>query len=219
MNEALLQKDESETQTLIRDDKEAQNMANRQKKVKRALPLKLFLFMAAFLLIVAAVYGIMARSATTKELQQKANQAFAEQPVSVVKPARAPAAILLDLPGQTQAYTQAAVFAQTSGYVKKWNFDIGSHVREEDILAELDTPQVDEQLNQAKATLNQAQAALDLARVTEQRDRDLVERKVIAQQDFDNAESDLRQKQSTVYADQAAVLRLHRLDALKGVKA
>jgi RND family efflux transporter MFP subunit len=219
MNEALLQKNESETPTLVREDKEAQNMANRPKKAKRALPLKLFLIMAAFLLILAAVYGIMARSATTKELQQQANQAFAEQAVSVVKPVRAPAAILLDLPGQTQAYTQAAVFAQTTGYVKKWNFDIGSHVREEDILAEIDTPQVDQQLNQARATLNQAQAALDLARVTEQRDRDLVERKVIARQDFDNAESDLRQKQSTVYADQAAVLQLQALEDFKVLKA
>ena len=219
MNEALLQKNESETPTLVREDKEAQNMANRPKKAKRALPLKLFLIMAAFLLIVAAVYGVMARSATTKELQQQANQAFAEEAFSVVKPVRAPAAILLDLPGQAQAYTQAAVFAQTTGYVKKWNFDIGSHVREEDILAEIDTPQVDEQLNQSKATLNQAQAALDLARVTEQRDRDLVERKVIARQDFDNAESDLRQKQSTVYADQSAVLRLQALEDFKVLKA
>ena len=138
-------------------------MASDRKKLRRALPLKLFFFIGAVSLIVLAVYGIMTRSATTERLQQQANQAFAEMAVSVVTPEKAPAMVSLDLPGQTQAYIQAPVFAQTTGYVKKWNFDIGSHVREGDVLAEIDTPQVDQQLNQARAQLNVAQAALDLS--------------------------------------------------------
>src|ERR1700693_764889 len=219
MKETLLHKDEAKTQAPARQEEGSQKTPDPQKKGRRTLRFKLFLFLGAILLIVLAVYGMMARSATTEKLQEQANQAITALTVSVVQPEKAPATILLDLPGQTQAYTQAAVYAQTTGYVKKWNFDIGSHVREEDILAEIDTPQVDEQLNQSKATLNQAQAALDLARVTEQRDRDLVERKVIARQDFDNAESDLRQKQSTVYADQSAVLRLQALEDFKVLKA
>jgi len=219
MNQTLLQKGEAEPQTSVRQDKEPQDMADRPKKVKRALLLKLFLFFGAVLLIILAIYGIMARSATTEKLQQQANLAIAALTVSVVQPEKAPATILLDLPGQTQAYTQATVYAQTTGYLKKWNFDIGSHVREGDILAEIDTPQVDQQLNQSQATLKVAQAALDLSRATYQRDRDLLQRKVIAHQDFDTAESDFRGKEATVNSDQAAVQRLQALEDFKLVKA
>src|ERR1700693_1825565 len=195
MKETLLHKDEAKTQAPARQEEGSQKTPDPQKKGRRTLRFKLFLFLGAILLIVLAVYGIMARSAVTEKLQEQANQAITALAVSVVQPEKAPATILLDLPGQTQAYTQAAVYAQTTGYVKKWNFDIGSHVREGDILAEIDTPQVDQQLNQAQATLKVAQAALDLSRATYQRDRDLLKRRVIAEQDFDTAESDFRGKE------------------------
>lgn len=219
MNETLLQNDKLEAPYLIDDDKEPQSTDGRQKKARRSLPLKVLSFIGVVILGVLAVCGIMTRSATTENLQNQANQAIADLAVSVVKPAKAPATISMDLPGQTQAYTQASVFAQTTGYVKKWNFDIGSRVREGDVLAEIDTPEVDQQLNQAMATLKQAQAALDLSRVTYQRDRDLLQRRVISQQDFDNAESDFRGKQATVNSDQAVVLRLGALEEFKILKA
>jgi RND family efflux transporter MFP subunit len=219
MNETLLQNDKPETPYVIHDHTEPQSEDGRQKKARRALPLKLLSFIGVVLLSVLAVYGIMRRSATTENLQNQANQTIADLAVSVVKPGKAPATISIDLPGQTQAYTQASVFAQTTGYVKKWNFDIGSRVREGDVLAEIDTPQVDEQLNQAVATLKQAQAALDLSRVTYQRDGDLLQRRVISHQDFDNAESDFRSKQATVNSDQAVVLRLGALEEFKILKA
>jgi membrane fusion protein, multidrug efflux system len=126
---------------------------------------------------------------------------------------------VVDLPGQTEAYTQAPIYAQTSGYLKKWFFDIGSHVRAGDVLGEIDTPAVDEQFNQAKATLGQAHAALDLSNTTYQRDMDLFRRKVLAQQDFDVAQSDLREKQATVTADEAVVGRLQALEEFKLLKA
>jgi RND family efflux transporter MFP subunit len=217
MNEILLPGDKR--QNAVSDDQESKGIASGQKKLRRALPLKLFLFIGAVLLIVMAVYGIMRRSAATENLQEQANQTLAELTVFVVKPEKAPAAISLDLPGQTQAYNQATVYAQTTGYVKKWNFDIGAHVKEGDILAEIDTPEVDQQLNQSRATLKQAQAAVDLARVTDERDRDLLQRKVISQQDFDSAESDFLGKQATVNADQAIVLRLEALEDFKLLKA
>jgi RND family efflux transporter MFP subunit len=219
MKETLLHKDAAKTQAPAPEEEGSQKTPDPQKKGTRTPRFKLFLFLGAILLIVLAAYGMMARSETTKKLQQQANQAIADLAVSVVQPQKAPATILLDLPGQTQAYTQAAVYAQTTGYVKKWNFDIGSHVREGDILAEIDTPQVDEQLNQAEATLKEAQAALDLARATYQRDRDLLQRRVIAEQDFDTAESDFRGKEGTVNSDQAAVQRLQALEDFKLVKA
>ena len=103
--------------------------------------------------------------------------------------------------------------------MKKWNFDIGSHVKEGDVLAEIDTPAVDEQLNQAKATLKQEQATLDLSRVTLQRDQALLQRKVLAQQDFDTAKDNFREYQATVNSGEAVVLRLEALEGFKLVKA
>jgi RND family efflux transporter MFP subunit len=188
-------------------------------KRRRGARLIFFLFIAAVCLAALAVYGVFSRSASTAKLEQQANQAASEQTVSVVKPERLAATVSLELPGQTQAYIQAPVFAQTSGYLKKWYFDIGAPAKAGDVLAEIDTPQVDQQLNQAKATLKQAQASLDLSRVTYQRDQDLLQRRVIAQQDFDTAASDLGVKQATVNADEAAVLSLQALEDFKIVKA
>ena len=219
MNETLLQKNEPETQHSADGDKESQSIASRQKKPQQALALKLFLLIGAVSLIVMTVYGLITRSATTENLQREANQAYAELAVSVETPERAPATTSIDLPGQTQAYIQAPVYAQTTGYVKKWNFDIGSQVKEGDVLAEIDTPAVDEQLNQAKATLKQEQATLDLSRVTMQRDQDLLRRKVLAQQDFDTAQDNFRENQATVNSGEAVVLRLEALEDFKLLKA
>ena len=219
MDEKLLQRGGWEERHSTHEDKASVANGNSNKQTRQSGRLRLFLFLGLICLAVLAVFGIMTRSATTEKLQQQANQATAQLTVSVVKPEKMPANISIDLPGQTQAYVQAPVYAQASGYLKKWYFDIGSHVKEGDVLAEIDTPQVDQQLNQAKATLNQAQAALDLSRVTYQRDQDLVRRKVIAQQDFDTAVSDLGVKQATVKADEAAVRSLQALEDFKIVKA
>jgi RND family efflux transporter MFP subunit len=203
----------------VRDEKEPRSAAVGQKKRRGALWLKLFSLVAVVSLVALTVDGIMERSGTTENLQKQADQAIADTAVSVVKPGEAPATFSIDLPGQTQAYIQASVYAQTTGYLKKWNFEMGSQVREGDVLAELDTPEVDQQLNQAQAMLKQAQAGLDLARVTYQRDQDLLQRKVIARQDFDNAESDFRAKEATVNSDQAVALRLEALEGFKVLKA
>jgi RND family efflux transporter MFP subunit len=219
MNETLLQKDKPKMDDAEQNDRESRRTVAGRKKGRLAFRLKLFAFILAVSLIVLALYGIKRRSATTENLQRQADQAIAELTVSVVIPQKAPATISIDLPGQTQAYTQAAVYAQTTGYVKTWNFDIGSAVKEGVILAEIDTPEVDQQLNQAKATLKEAQAALDLASVTYQRDKDLLQRNVIAKQDFDTAESDFRSKQGTAHSDEAAVLRLVAMEDFKLLRA
>jgi RND family efflux transporter MFP subunit len=217
MSESLLQSDKPRAP--VHDEKELPNTEVGQKKRKGTLWLKLFALLGVVSLIGLAVLGIMARARVTEDLQKQADQVNAARTVSVIKPGEAPAILSLDLPGQAQAYMQASVYAQTTGYLKKWNFEMGSQVKEGDILAEIDTPQVDEQLNQAQATLKQAQAGLDLARVTDQRDQDLLQRKVISRQDFDNAESDFRAKEGTVNADEAVVMRLQALESFKVLKA
>jgi RND family efflux transporter MFP subunit len=189
------------------------------RKRSRGVRLAAFLIILLLALGALAVYGLMKRSAWTAALQLQTNQNIAGLTVAVVRPEKAPAKIVVDLPGQTEAYTDAPIYAQTTGYLKKWSFDIGARVKQGDVLGEIDTPAVDEQFNQAKATLGQAHAALDLSNATYQRDLDLFRRRVIAQQDFDVAQSDLREKQATVTADEAAVGRLQALEEFKLLRA
>jgi RND family efflux transporter MFP subunit len=176
---------------------------------------------AVFVVIGAAglaVLGITSRSAATKVLQAQTD-ANAQMVVTVVSPEKSAAKVPLQLPGETRAYTQAPIFAQTSGYVKKWYFDIGAKVKSGEVLAELDTPEVDQQLNQARANLKQAQAALDLSRVTYDRNKELFQRHVIAGQDIDNSAGDFQVKEATVAADAASVKRLEALEDFKLVRA
>jgi RND family efflux transporter MFP subunit len=204
----------------IEPEKSAQpkSSADQTAKARRSGVIKLIIVVLLAGFAGLAVIGITSRSASTVALQEQTNQA-AELTVAVVTPEKGPATVSVDLPGQTQAYTEAPIFAQTTGYLKKWYFDIGAKVKAGDVLAEIDTPQVDQDLNQAKANLRQAQAALDLSLVTFKRDQDLLARKVIAQQDFDTASSDLHSKQATVNANAAAVSRLQALEDFKIVKA
>ncbi|HET9374970.1 MAG TPA: efflux RND transporter periplasmic adaptor subunit [Chthoniobacterales bacterium] len=181
-----------------------------------------FLRVSAILVVICAavlaVLGITARLAANKVLQTQTD-ANAQMVVTVVSPERSAATVPLQLPGETRAYTQAPIFAQTSGYVKKWYFDIGAKVKSGEVLAELDTPEVDQQLNQARANLKQAQAALDLSRVTYDRNKELYQRHVIAGQDIDNSAGDFQVKEATVAADAASVKRLEALEDFKLVRA
>src|ERR1700747_2729418 len=178
MDEIVLQQNQK------KDSSPALGSPDARRAPRRSGRLILFLFAGLVVWEALSVYGLITRSATTEKLVQQATQAASEQTVTVVKPERLPAAVSVELPGQTQAYIQAPVFAQTSGYLKKWYFDIGAPVKAGEVLAELDTPQVDQQLNQAKATLKEAQAALDLSLVTYRRDQDLLQRRGSGTADF-----------------------------------
>jgi RND family efflux transporter MFP subunit len=178
----------------------------------------LFVILAALIMGGLALHGVYVRSQSTNELQQRSNEA-AEMFVSIIHPEDAASSIPLKLPGQTRAYIEAPIFAQTTGYLKKWNFDIGARVKAGEVLAEIDTPQVDQQYNQAKAQLKVAEAARDLAEATMRRDQDLFNRKVISAQDFDTASDNARQAEATVIADRASVSALQALEDFKTVKA
>jgi RND family efflux transporter MFP subunit len=179
----------------------------------------IFYFAAAGALFIGlAVYGIRARNQWTAAVQLRTNQAARIQ-VQVTHPQAASGTIYLQLPGEAMPFTDSPIVAQTSGYLKKWYFDIGARVKKGDILAEIDTPEVDQQLAQAQAQLKVAQAASDLAQVTYNRDQDLFKNKVIAAQDFDTAADNYAGARSTVIVDQAAVGRLQALEEFKTVRA
>ena len=187
-----------------------------ENKIKKGV---MFLFCAGGALFIGvAILGIHSRNTWNLEVQQLTDKA-ARTIVQVVHPTGAMEAISLQLPGQTMPYTDAPIYAQTSGYLKKWYFDIGTEVKAGAVLAEIDTPQVDAQLAQAQAQLKVAQATRDLSKVTYQRYQDLFQRNVIAAQDFDTAGDNYGQNQGTVIADQANVNRMEALEAFKIVRA
>jgi RND family efflux transporter MFP subunit len=171
----------------------------------------------AIVLVALAALGIESWFSRTQPIQERSNK-DAEMTVTVVHPQKASITIPV-LPGQTQAYTDAPIFAQTSGYLRKWYFDIGAKVKAGDVLAEIDTPEVDQELAQGQAQLKVAQAALNLAEVTYRRSQDLFKRLVIAGEDFDTAADTYRENQATVMADQAIINRLEALEEFKIVRA
>jgi RND family efflux transporter MFP subunit len=145
-------------------------------------------------------------------------QTIAQGMVSVVHPEKSGASTL-QLPGQLSAYTDAPIYAQTSGYLKTWFFDIGAKVKANDILGEIDTPEVDQALAQAKAQLQVDQSALQLAQVTYRRYQLLFNQKVLDAQTRDNADDTYREDQARVAADRANIDRLNALEGFKLLRA
>src|SRR3984893_7114774 len=193
-----------------------ENPSKPESKIKKGV--KILFCAGGAVFIGFGILGIYSRHGRTVEVQQLTDKA-ARTIVEVVHPIGATEAISLQLPGQTMPYTDAPIFAQTSGYLKKWYFDIGAEVKAGAVLAEIDTPEVDAQLAQAQAQLKVAQATCDLSKITYQRYQDLFQRNVIAAQDFDTAADNYGQNQGTVIADQANVNRLEALEAFKIVRA
>jgi membrane fusion protein, multidrug efflux system len=182
----------------------------------RTKPRIVFFAAGAIVCLAIALVSHQQHSATPQVLQSSSP---AEMTVSVVHPEKVSSTVTLDLPGQLQAYTDAPIFAQTSGYLKAWHFDIGAKVKANDILAEIDTPEVDQELAQAKAQLQVAQSALQLSQVTYQRNQDLFKRRVIAPQDLDTSADTYYENQATAAADEANIDRLDALEAFKLVRA
>jgi len=205
------------TQNTLKATKDSHSKSAVPEKKKRT-GLVVFFLVAAVLCIAVAASGVYSRNAATAELQQRADEA-AGLVVRVVHPEKDSGMILLQLPGQTMPYTDAPLFAQTSGYLKAWYFDIGARVKAGTVLADIDTPEVDQQLAQAQAQLGVATAARDLAQVTYRRDQELLKTNVIAPQDFDTAASNYHSSEATVIVDQAIVNRLEALETFKHVTA
>ncbi len=147
---------------------EAPSEPSLKPKEKSTRRLRFFFLAAGALFVGVATLGVYTRNTWTAKLQQRTNQA-AQLVVQVTHPEMAVGMISLQLPGQTMPYTDAPIFAQTSGYLKRWYFDIGAQVKAGAVLAEIDTPQVDQQLAQAQAQLKVAEVARDLAQVSYQR--------------------------------------------------
>ncbi len=125
----------------------------------------------------------------------------------------------LVLPGSTQAIQETAIYARTNGYVKQWNVDIGARVEAGQLLAEIETPEVDQELNQARANVTQAIANSDLARATLTRWKDLADKKVVSEQEFDEKKSAADARAADLKVAQANVKRLEELQGFEKIIA
>src|SRR5690242_561748 len=142
----------------------------------------------AVLAIAAAVVasGIIPRLRARQQLRQQTDLA-AEPAVTVVRPQRGAPSEEVVLPGNIQAFIDAPIYARTNGYLKRWYFDIGARVKAGQLLTEIESPEVDQQLNQAREDLATAQANLKLSQITADRYVGLFKTDSVAKQDVDNA--------------------------------
>lgn len=172
----------------------------------------------ALALVAAIGYGLYERHANEAALQQVTHEASVLS-VSVVHPTSGSPADDLSLPGNVQAFTETPIYSRTNGYLKKWYFDIGSHVRAGQLLAVIETPEVDQQLNQSRAELERMQANEQLAGVTSTRWQALLAKHAVSQQEADQARSNYIAAQAAVDASKANVHRLEQLQSYERILA
>jgi RND family efflux transporter MFP subunit len=175
--------------------------------------------LAVCLLIAGVIYsGIHSRVQARASLE-RTTRASEKATVSVIYPKGGSDASEILLPGNTQAFTDTPIYARTSGYLKKWYFDIGAHVRQGQLLALIETPELDQQLQQAEAELKTAQANLDLAQITAARWQHLLKTNSVSKQETDQATSDMVAKQAVVAQNEANVRRLQQLQSYERISA
>jgi RND family efflux transporter MFP subunit len=165
-----------------------------------------------------AVFGIARRKHASAELV-KYTDTSAAPPVSLVQPVLQENAREIVLPGNIQAFTLAPIYARTTGYVKAWYHDIGTHVHKGDLLAVIETPELDQQLASAKADLATATANAGLAKITADRYKDLISSSAVSQQDTDNAVNLLAARNTEVASAAANVRRLEELQSFERIEA
>jgi RND family efflux transporter MFP subunit len=168
--------------------------------------------------VALAAWGIASRLATRSELRKSSLQ-DAVATVVTAKPQLSGAGDELVLPGIVQAYIESPIYARTSGYLKSWRTDIGARVHKGDLLAEIETPEVDKELAQARADLATAQANLAISVITNQRWQGLLKTQAVSKQDADNRAADAAAKKTTVDSAEQNVARLKDLESFKRVVA
>jgi len=159
----------------------------------------------------AVVYFAILRPRDRAESEEEHLRAASHPVVGVVVAARATRAMDLTLPAAIQAFQDTPIYARTTGYIAKWYVDIGDRVKAGQVLALIDTPDLDQQLLQMRAALGQAQANLELSRISAQRWKDLIAQNAVAQQDVDQKIADYAAQQANTKAAQANVDRLEQL--------
>jgi RND family efflux transporter MFP subunit len=181
---------------------------------------RLFIFLILFVivLVIAGAFTLLQRRSQYQALANETER-LAVPTVSVVHPTAEPGQEDLVLPSTLQAYVESPIYARTPGYIKKWYHDIGSRVRHGDLLADIDTPEVDQQLSQARADLSTSQANEGLSKITATRYQELIKTDGVSKQEVDNAAGDYAAKRANVQSAEANVRRLEELESFKHIYA
>jgi RND family efflux transporter MFP subunit len=164
------------------------------------------------------MWGVSTRTRALGVVTQETRE-MAVPAVAVVTPTHGAPQEEIVLPGTMQAFADASIYARTNGYLKRWYVDIGARVRTGQLLAEIDTPELDQQLQQARADLSTAQANARLAQTTADRYRDLIKSDSVSRQDLDNANGGLEAREAAVESARANVKRLEQLQAFRRIEA
>jgi RND family efflux transporter MFP subunit len=204
----------SELKEQIRQDLELTSQPEPERRPHRWVSLLVIVAVVAGILII----GIRSRVKAESSLRDTTAE-MALPSVSVVTPKKSATAEEIILPGNIQPLIASPIYARTDGYLRKWYFDIGAHVKKGQLLAVIETPEVDQQLQQARSNLATAQANLELARITKDRYESLLKKHAVAQQDADNAAASFQANQTIVDADNANVQRFETLVSFEKVYA
>jgi RND family efflux transporter MFP subunit len=164
------------------------------------------------------VFGILPRIQARTALRQETLR-MAVPTVAVVQPKHSAPAQEIVLPANVQAFSDAPIYARTNGYLTRWYVDIGSRVKAGQLLAEIDTPEVNQQLRQARADLATSQANLSLSKITADRYAGLLKTDSVSKQESDNAAGDYEAKQAALQSAQANVKRLEELQSFQKIYA
>src|SRR5579863_7087642 len=204
----------------VTKDVEIKTEAAPLKAPQRERPRRTWLKIAIVLVVVVAIlfFGIRSRKSQEASLRTVSAE-IAVTPVSVVQPKPAAPAQEIILPGSIEPFISSPIYARTDGYLKKWYFDIGAHVKSGQLLATIQAPEVDEQLSQSRSTLATAEANLKLAQITMDRYQGLLQKHAVAQQDADNANGTYAANRAMVDADMANVRHYEALVSYENVYA
>jgi len=176
------------------------------------------LIVVALIIVAVVIFGIISRSASEHSLATETKET-AIPDVQIIHPNGDAVSDELALPGNTQAFVDTPIYARTSGYLKSWYFDIGAHVRKGQLMAQIETPELDQQLQVAQADLKSSQANLDLANTTSARYVNLLKTNSVSKQETDQAVSDALAKKAAVDASMASVRRLEQLQGFENIYA
>jgi len=173
----------------------------------------------AFAIVAGIVIsGIVPRKRAEADLVKETEE-MAVPTVATVRPRASAPVDEVVLPANVQAYIDAPIYARTNGYLRNWYVDIGAHVKQGQLLADIETPEVDQQLRQARADLQTAEANLHLAEITANRYEGLLKTDSVSKQDADNAEGNFAAQKATVHAAEANVKRLEELQSFEKIYA
>jgi RND family efflux transporter MFP subunit len=189
-----------------------------EREPEKKSKLFLFLVLGVLALLILGAFTLLQRRTQYRALANETEK-MAVPTVSVVHPIPEPGQEDLVLPSTTQAYVESPIYARTNGYLKKWYHDIGSRVRQGELLAEIDTPEIDQQLLQARADLGTSKANEDLSKITANRYQDLIKTDGVSKQEVDNATGDYAAKKASLQSAEANVRRLEELESFKHIYA